>query len=165
MSKSRPSGVGNALTAQRLAAAQITAPALEKFLHGAEQEVFAFDLRMKSAQHAHDQKRIDELKPELERARKRVAHFTQQLAAQFPDHKPATVDTRRTEREIVIADYLAALALKRDAEISANAAKVVGDDTQRQIALLDAKRSLLYLEFYESKFRRYERELNKKPPP
>ncbi len=120
---------------------------------------------MKHAQFAGDTKRINELKPELEKFQKRKEYYEKEIAAQFPQHKPApSPHLKATEREIILQDYLGALQLKRSAQIASKAAKALQDKDEEKIARLDMQRALKYIELLEPKFKRYEREMKKELP-
>lgn len=153
------------LAAMKHDAEHINPAALETFLHGAQEGCFAFELRMKHAQFAGDTKRINELKPELEKFQKRKAYYEKEIAAQFPQHKPApSPNLKMLERQIVLQDYLGALELKRNAQIASKAAKALGDKDEEKVAFLDMQRALKYIELLEPKFKRYEREMKKELP-
>ncbi len=143
---------------------KITPEALENFLHVAAQTCHAFELRIKVAQFADDTARVKILQEDeqYERAKARRDYFSKQLASQFPAYKPTAVNLKDVERQVVVTDYLSVLRLKRDAQIQAQAAQALADDTERKMALQEMQRALKYQKYLEPRFRKFERELEKK---
>lgn len=145
------------LADERALVSQVTPEALERFLHRARLECHSIEFRIKVATEAKDNERVELLKKELAAPAKKRDYFTDELQRRFPDHKIAETNLRRVEDQVIVADYLSVKSMERDAKITADAAKALGLDVERQVALKDMAKAMRYLVILEPRFKRLEK--------
>lgn len=151
------------LAAAVSASERITPEALEKFLHGALQVERAYEIRLNAARAVGDTEHAKRLENDeaYKKAIARRNYFLKQLAAQFPKHVLAKPNLKIVERQVIISEYLGAMQLKRDAQIQAQAARELKEEAEKKIALQDMQRALKYCKYFDAKFKRFQRELER----